>query len=145
MNAWAKRTAERIVSVEREKADRFQRSEEERSLLLHHAPRRWEELREWLKKSCQELDDETGTKILEFEVWPVSQARIRRIQRPALLQIEFDQEANRVRYACGAGKGEYQFGVNVDRTVVFEDAYHRQFAVESVGKRLLDLLLESQF
>lgn len=145
MSAWEKKTAERIVSLQREKADTMERSDDERALLLHHAPRRWQELREWLKESCEKLNEERGRRTLEFEVWPVSEARIRRIDRPALLQVEFDQGAYRVRYSCGAGKGEYQFGVNVDRTVVFADAYHRQFTVESVGETLLDLLLTSQF
>jgi hypothetical protein len=145
MNAWAKKTAERVVSVERETADAIERSDEERTLLLHRVPRCWQELREWLKSACQELNKEAGRRILEFEVWPVSGVRIRSVDRPALLQLEFDEEALRVRYSCGAGKGEYRFGANLDRTVVFEDAYHRQFTVESVGERLLDLLRVSQF
>lgn len=145
MSEWAKRTAERIVSVEQENAERILRSQEERSLLVHHAPRRWHELREWLKESCRGLNREAGSKILEFEIWPVSQARIRRVGRPPLVQVEFDQEALRVQYAWGAGKEEFQFGVNSDRTVVLEDAYHRQFTGEHVGEKLLNLLLESQF
>jgi hypothetical protein len=145
MDAWPKRTAERIISVERETSDTIERSDEERSLLLHRVPRHWQELREWLKYASAELNNEAGRRILEFELWPVSGVRIRRVDRPALLQLEFDQEALRVRYSCGAGKGEYLFGVNLDRAVVFEDAYHRQFTVQSVGERLLDLLLASQF
>ncbi len=41
--------------------------------------------------------------------------------------------------------GEYQFGVNLEGAVVFQDAYHRQFSVEKIGETLLNLLLESQF
>ena len=145
MSTWAKKTAERIITLEGERAEGIVRSEEEKRLLLHHAPRRWQELREWLRTSCDTLNDETGRKILEFEVWPVSQGKIRRIEHPALLQIEFGQEACRVWYSCGAGKGEYQYGVNVDRAVVFQDAYHRELSVEKVGETLLNLLLESQF
>lgn len=145
MGTWAIKTAERLVTVERNAEDSMLRSEEEKRILLHHCPRLWAQLRDWLKASCDHLNAKMGKQVLEFEIWPVSEARIRRIGRSARLQVEFGQEACGVWYSCGAGRGEYQFGVDADGVVHFMDAYDRQFTVEQVGEKLLDLLLASPF
>jgi hypothetical protein len=145
MSDWAKKTAERLVAVETENQEHIVRSEDEKSILKFKAPRLWQGLRDWLKANCERLNAETGRKILEFELWPTSEARIRRIDRPAQLFVEFDQDAHRVRYSCGSGRAELHFDVNLDGSVVFADPYHRQFTVEHVGEMILNSLLTSPF
>ena len=76
------------------------------------APRLRQDLRDRLKANCKALNAETAKSTLEFQLTPVSGAKIRRIDRPAVLTVEFNQDSLRIKYSCGMGVGtcaKYEF------------------------------------
>jgi hypothetical protein len=145
MSDWAKRNATRLIALGSQREQTDARSEQEKSILKLKAPRLWQDLRDRLKANCEALNAETATSTLEFQLLPVSGAKIRRINRPAVLTVEFEQDSLRVRYSCGVGTGEYQVNVDTSGSVFFADAYHRRFTAEELGEKMLDSLLESPF
>jgi len=120
-------------------------SEEEQRIFRIHAPRFWQALRDWLGQRCQALNAEKQRNLLEFELSPPSGAKIRRIDPAATLQVQFDEGTYRIRYSCGAGRGEYLFELNTDKTLFLRDPYYRSLTPEQVGEKMLNLLLGSPF
>ncbi len=145
MGAWAKVAAEKAKAEQAAQSLKAELSVLEARLRCSLAPQIWEELRLWLKQECQDCSSEVGREALVFEVWPNTEAVIRRTDRPATLRVEFNLEAQRIRYSCAAGQGEFLFRVNPDTTVVLETRYHVPYSVEEAGKFLLDLLMKSPF
>jgi len=145
MGQWAKEAAEKAKAEQAARSIEAERFVVETRLRSSLAPRIWEELRLWLKQECQDYNFETGKEALVFEVWPDTQAAVRRKDKPAGLNVEFDPEAQRIRYSCGAGRGEFLFRVDPDTRVVLETPYHIPYTVEGAGRLLLDLLMKSLF
>jgi len=145
MGTWAKEAAERYKLEAAAKLVESERFVTEDRLRHSLAPEIWEELRLWLKAECTDYNSEIGKGILAFEVWPSTKVVIRRTDKPATLKVDFDKDAQRVRYSCGAGQGEFLFKVNPDMTVILPTAYDVPYSVEEVGKLLLDLLMKSPF
>src|SRR5438132_11194037 len=112
MGQWAKEAAERLKAEEATRSVKAQRFVPGDRLRRSLAPKLWQELRLWLKQECQDYNIETGKEALVFEIWPDTQAVVRRKDKPARLNVEFDPEAQRVQYSCGAGWGEFLFRVN---------------------------------
>lgn len=112
--------------------------DEEQRLLKLRAPRLWEEFCDELQRATQED--------ISFQRVPPSAVRLRKKgPPPATLSVEFDENANRIRYECGAGRGEYLFLVDPDGTVVIGDAYHRRFKPKEMADNLLEMLTASPF
>lgn len=143
--SWAKQVADRIRSEETTRSIESQRFVEEQRLRTSLAPSLCKDLKSKLSEKCDELNSELSRPMLVFEVVPSSQATVRRIDKPAVLNVEFDLSAYRVRYSCGAGKGEYLFRVEPDTTLVLETPYHVPHTTEEVAEHLLNQLLKSQF
>jgi hypothetical protein len=141
--SWAKQTADNIRSEEVSKSIEGQRFIEEQRLRRALGPSLCSDLKNKLKEKCDELNNEISRPILNFDVLPSSQASIRRMDKPAVLNVQFDLDAYRVRYSCGAGKGEYLFRVEPDTTLVLETPYHVPHTTEEVAEHLLDQLLKS--
>src|SRR2546425_12566447 len=145
MGQWARDAAEKFKAEEATRSIEAERFVSEDRLRRSLAPKLWQELRLWLKQECQDYNFETGKEALVFEVWPDTQAAVRRKDKPAGLNVEFDPEAQGIRYSCGAGRGEFLFRVNPDTTVVLENPYHTPYTVEEAGNLLLNLLMKSPF
>lgn len=143
--SWAKQVADRIRSEEATRSVESQRFVEEQRLRASLAPSLCKDLKAKLNEKCDELNNELPRQILLFEVRPFSQVVIRRLDKPAALNVEFDLDAYRVRYSCGAGKGEYLFRVEPDTTLVLETLYHVPHTTEEVAEHLLNQLLKSPF
>jgi hypothetical protein len=145
MASWIDQTAERLRSEETQKVSGL----EEHRLRKALSPQVFGELRDWMKENAEELNKRVNIQVLAFEVTPISRAKVTRLKvgKPvARLTVEFDEQAQRVRYSCGAGRGEYLFGVSLsDASVYFQDVYRRPFTVEEVGAFLFDKLMNSPF
>ena len=117
---------------------------EEQKIRREMAPRLWNELREWLKQACTDAVV-GGRPVFRFAVGSNLEAVISRNDKPISIEINFSQDAQRVFYECGAGRGEYLVQINSDATVSLSTPYHQPFSVPEVGYKLLELLKRSNF
>jgi hypothetical protein len=83
-------------------------------------------------------------------VMPENQASVRRITEEgraiATLNVEMDPPARRLRYNCGAGRGEFIVDADLETAAVtLRDCYHKHFTTEEAGWYMLNKLMESQF
>ncbi len=113
-------------------------------------PHVWGEVKKWMQENCKELNDKAGRRILNFDPVVIWRASVRLLNERgrvrATLNVTSDEDAGRLRYECGAGKGEFIFEANAeDSSVSIRDAYHRHFTPEEVGRTLLDMLMKSPF
>jgi hypothetical protein len=145
MDDWAKEAAQRLRAAVQASKQSQQDSEEDLRILKFHAPRLWIKLKESIGSHCQSLNTEMGTPVIELSLSPPSGIRVKRIAPPATLTVDFNEGPYRVSYSCGAGRGEYRIGADPNGNASFRDPYHRQFTVEEVARKLLDLLLQAPF
>lgn len=143
--SWAQGMADKILADERAKATADTRLVDEHRLRRQLVPKLWQELRENLIERCKALNSAAGREIAVFEVWPNTEACIRTTDKPRRLRVEFNADAQRVYYECGAGRGEYLFRINEDTTVVFVTPYQLPFTATEVGEFLMEKLFQSQF
>jgi hypothetical protein len=139
---WAEEVARKLKSQEALRAVENNRFTEEQRLRRHLAPRRWMELKEVIKSRCKELNLEATREILMFEVRPSSSAVVRRLDKAAVLVVEFDEDAFRVFWQCGNESGEYLFRVNVDTTVDLATASGIPYTPAQVAETLIDKLFQ---
>ena len=145
MDDWAKEAAYRLRAAEQARKQSEQDSEEDLRTLKFHAPRLWIKLKESIGANCQALTVEMGLPVLETSPSPPSGLRIKRLEPPAVLAVDFNEDPYRVSYSCGGGRGEYRISVDANGSASFRDAYHRWFTVDEVSRNLLDLLLQAPF
>lgn len=143
---WAKELADRIRADQVAQKQEREHFIEEQRLRRQLAPKLFAEFKAALKQRCESLNAELAQPILLFEVRPHTEAIVRRLDRAnEPLTVELDAEALRIRYSCGAGRGEYLFRVNPDTTLTLETAYHIPYGLEELAEQFLGLLFKSQF
>ena len=146
MATWAEETLEKLQ--QQEVGDEI--SLAEYRLRRAQQPHLWSDLRNWIKESCEELNEKSGRHLLEFEVGAASKAIVRKLDErgkiSATLRVENDLDAARIRYDCGAGKGEFTFESSLrTSSVTITDPHHTAYSTEEAGRKLLDLLMRSPF
>jgi hypothetical protein len=145
MGDYAKRYAQNLKDARAQGAldkESAAKREEDR---LTYGPIIWERLRDWIQKTCQEINEGMGEKHFQFDKTGSNELKIKTSSPPAHLELEFDPPSHRIRYECGASKNEYIIDVDPSGEPFLTDAYHRTFEVESTGQFILDELAKSQF
>lgn len=143
MASWAEET---FKTLQREQVDAEVTLAEHR-LREAQQPYIWDDIRSWLRESCNELNEKAGRTILHFEVTIASTARVRRLDArgrvAATLEAKSDNEAARLRFTCGTARGEFIFEPPLqDSSVSIRDPHGRFCSPEEVGRKLLNLLMQ---
>jgi len=141
METWAKETAERLRNEDmtrRIEGNQFLEKQQARRAL---GPKMFADVREFLKQNYKDLNKEMGKDILLSEVRPQSEAIIRRLDKPRILHVHFDEDSGTVRYSCGAVEGVYLISIQPDLTAFFETLDHIPHTAKEIAKFLLKVLM----
>ena len=112
---------------------------EERRLIRSSGPRRWEGVRNRLKDECSDLATETGSTILDFQVCPQTQARIRNSLTGSMTSVDLDIDAALIEWTCGTRKGHFVLKPTSSSTIGIFDSSDRIVETEQVVEALLDV------
>ena len=114
---------------------------EERRLIRSLGPRRWEDIRDGLKDECKDLATESGSVILDFQVCPQTQAKIRNSLTGSVTNVQLDIDAALIEWTCGMRKGRFVVKPTSSSTVGIFDTSDNIVETEQVVGMLLDIAL----
>jgi hypothetical protein len=140
MNEYAKQYVARLRDVRGETVTSGELME-----LQQAAPLLWSELRKWFQSTCHEINRCSKSDTLDFELGGPEEIRIlRKVPVTRRLHVRFLGMSQRIKYECGAAKGEYMCGIGENGRAVLTDVYHTTISVSALGMTLLEMLHASE-
>jgi len=125
-----------FLKEEREKSDtESKRRVLEGETIKAHAPKQWQEVREWVKSLCDQVNRNSGSEVMTFRITPNKEliVDIKAGSHTRLLQATFDEPTNIISYNSGRSK----FTPFVDSAGFgFSDGSNRA-TIEQMGQTLI--------
>ena len=144
MGKWSAETANWLNEKDKTAAQIAERQRQERECLNENSHRLWDELREWLKDECPDLNRRLGRDMLHPEIGPNKELMIRVIDKGQALHLRYDSEAMLVEADFrGSNAKSLRFLVSVvaSRTVLFLSDKDDPYTAQGLGRLLLDVLV----